>query len=66
MTIDLPYHVIHNILEIADLSIESKIAFKLQKSIKRLPEFDNKLTKLYEHRNYYIKYYNKRDPQPSY
>jgi hypothetical protein len=33
MTIDLPYHVIHNILEIADLSIESKIAFKLQKSM---------------------------------
>ena len=56
MTTDIPYHVVENILQIADLSIDSKIAFKIHKPIIILPELDKKLTQLYKKRIDHIQY----------
>ena len=55
----IPYHVIHNILQIAELSIESKIAFKIHKPIIRSLEFDIKLNDLCKKRIYYQDNYKK-------
>lgn len=55
----IPYHVIHNILQIAELSIESKIAFKIHKPIIRSSEFDIKLNNLYKKRIFYQDNYKK-------
>ena len=59
MVNDIPYDVIHNILQIAELSIESKIAFKIQKPIKMSEEIRIKLNDLCKKHIFYQDNYKK-------
>ena len=62
---DLPYHVVFDILKKADLPIESKITFQIQKPIIRNHDLDEKLKTIYKNRSNHLKYYNKlmKNPQ---
>ena len=53
---DLPYHVVFDILKKADLPIESKITFQIQKPIIRNHDLDENLNAIYKKRLHYLRY----------